>query len=63
MVFLMYVLLGNDVADEDVDIGGNEPPMSSYPPVEIEKDTGHKGGECISSGSSSGKSYLLLCSL
>ena len=63
MVFLMYVLLRNDVSDEDVDISGNEPPMPSYTPVEIEKDTGHKSGECISSGSSNGKSYLLLCSL
>lgn len=30
---------GNDPVDEDVDIGGNEPPVSSYPPVEIEKDS------------------------
>ncbi|XP_025014937.2 transcription factor GTE8 isoform X2 [Ricinus communis] len=41
-------------ADEDVDIGGNEPPVSSYPPVEIEKDTGNKGTKCISSGSPTG---------
>ncbi|EEF50952.1 bromodomain-containing protein, putative [Ricinus communis] len=45
---------GNDAADEDVDIGGNEPPVSSYPPVEIEKDTGNKGTKCISSGSPTG---------
>ncbi|PQM40126.1 hypothetical protein Pyn_24184 [Prunus yedoensis var. nudiflora] len=44
---------GNDPADEDVDIGGNEPPVSSYPPVEIEKDTGHKISKGISSSSSS----------
>ncbi|KAE8718193.1 Transcription factor GTE8 [Hibiscus syriacus] len=36
---------GNDQADEDVDIGGNEPPVSSYPPVEIEKDTGHRSAK------------------
>ncbi|XP_043807016.1 transcription factor GTE8 isoform X2 [Manihot esculenta] len=39
--------------DEDVDIGGNGPPISSYPPVEIEKDTGLKGTKCVSSSSSS----------
>ncbi|XP_057996380.1 transcription factor GTE8 isoform X2 [Hevea brasiliensis] len=39
--------------DEEVDIGGNERPVSSYPPFEIEKDAGHKGSKCISSGSSS----------
>ncbi|KAM1058484.1 hypothetical protein ACFX1Q_024178 [Malus domestica] len=44
---------GNDPADEDVDIGGNEPPVSSYPPVEIEMDTGHKSSKAISSSSSS----------
>ncbi|KAJ4827313.1 hypothetical protein Tsubulata_003260 [Turnera subulata] len=45
---------GNDLPDEDVDIGGSEPPVSSYPPVEIEKDAGRKSSACISSGSSSG---------
>ncbi|GAV85764.1 Bromodomain domain-containing protein [Cephalotus follicularis] len=44
---------GNDLADEDIDIGGNEPPVSSYPPVEIEKDTDHKSSKCMSSDSSS----------
>ncbi|KAL3526322.1 hypothetical protein ACH5RR_010978 [Cinchona calisaya] len=29
---------GNDLLDEDVDIGGNEPPVSSYPAVEIERE-------------------------
>ncbi|KAK9039598.1 hypothetical protein V6N11_014794 [Hibiscus sabdariffa] len=43
---------GNDQADEDVDIGGNEPPVSSYPPVEIEKDTGYRSTKSVSSSSS-----------
>ncbi|KAL4332054.1 hypothetical protein GQ457_07G000670 [Hibiscus cannabinus] len=43
---------GNDQADEDVDIGGNEPPVSSYPPVEIEKDMGHRSAKSVSSSSS-----------
>nr|KYP63441.1 Bromodomain-containing protein DDB-G0270170 [Cajanus cajan] len=45
---------GNDPADEEVDIGGNEPPVSSYPNVEIEKDTTH-GNKCLSPGISSDK--------
>lgn len=44
---------GNEPADEDVDIGGNEPPVSSYPSVEIEKDVDHRSSKCISAGSSS----------
>ncbi|PON95301.1 Bromodomain containing protein [Trema orientale] len=44
---------GNDQTDDDVDIGGNEPPVSSYPPLEIEKDTGHRISKSISSDSSS----------
>ncbi|KAH7577233.1 hypothetical protein JRO89_XS01G0225400 [Xanthoceras sorbifolium] len=45
---------GNDPADEDIDIGENEPPVSSYPPVEIEKEAGIRSSKCISPGSSSG---------
>lgn len=57
--FLFYLLtygasVGNDLAEEDVDIGGNEPPVSSYPPVEIEKDTGHRSSKNISPNSSNG---------
>ncbi|KAI4350552.1 hypothetical protein L6164_004999 [Bauhinia variegata] len=44
---------GNDLADEDVDIGGNEAPVSSYPIMEIEKDTTHQTSERLSAGSSS----------
>ncbi|KAK7338386.1 hypothetical protein VNO77_18993 [Canavalia gladiata] len=43
---------GNDPADEEVDIGGNEPPVSSYPHVEIEKDTTYGMDKCLSPGSS-----------
>ncbi|GMP29576.1 hypothetical protein CsSME_00004618 [Camellia sinensis var. sinensis] len=49
----MQLCEGNDPIDEDVDIGGNEPPISSYPPVEIEKDKGRRSNKCIRSGSSS----------
>ncbi|KAJ6409385.1 hypothetical protein OIU84_008978 [Salix udensis] len=41
-----------DVGDEDVDIG-DEMPMSSFPPVEIEKDNGHASSSSSSSSSSS----------
>ncbi|GFY83074.1 global transcription factor group E8 [Actinidia rufa] len=46
----------NDAIDDDVDIGGNEPPVSSYPLLEIEKGMGHRNSACISSGSSSSNS-------
>ncbi|KAL8167206.1 hypothetical protein V2J09_008705 [Rumex salicifolius] len=42
---------GNDPADEEIDIGGSEPPVSSYPPVEIEKDVGQRSGSESSSSS------------
>uniref|UniRef100_A0A7N0T552 Uncharacterized protein n=1 Tax=Kalanchoe fedtschenkoi TaxID=63787 RepID=A0A7N0T552_KALFE len=38
---------GNEPVDEDVDVGENEPPVSSYPPVEIEKDVEHRSSNCI----------------
>ncbi|KAJ8554006.1 hypothetical protein K7X08_024684 [Anisodus acutangulus] len=47
---------GNDPADEEVDIGGNDPPVSSFPPVEIEKDRARRGNKCSSSSSSSSDS-------
>ncbi|CAK9176118.1 unnamed protein product [Ilex paraguariensis] len=50
----MQLFKGNDPADEVVDICGNEALVSSYPPVEIEKDTGRRSSRCISSGSSGG---------
>ncbi|KAJ7974758.1 Transcription factor like [Quillaja saponaria] len=43
--------IGDDPADEDVDIGGNEPPVSSYPPLEIEKDSIHRCSTQLSAGS------------
>ncbi|KAL7191746.1 hypothetical protein ACSBR2_023764 [Camellia fascicularis] len=47
---------GNDPVDEDVDIGGNDPPITSYPPVEIEKDTALRNSKGGSSSSESGSS-------
>ncbi|KAG1363392.1 transcription factor GTE9 [Cocos nucifera] len=47
---------GNEPADEDLDIGGNDPPISSYPPVVIEKDTALRISKCSSSSSSSSDS-------
>ncbi|KAF8399899.1 hypothetical protein HHK36_015769 [Tetracentron sinense] len=46
----------NDAVEEDVDIGGNDPPVSSYPPVEIEKDTANRSSKCSSLNSSSSES-------
>ncbi|KAI3409010.1 uncharacterized protein J3R85_019887 [Psidium guajava] len=39
---------GHNAVDEEVDIGGNEPPVSSHSPMEIEKDSGHNS--CSESG-------------
>lgn len=48
---------GNDLVDEDVDIvGGNDAPISSFPPVEIEKDAAQRNSKCSSSSSSSSES-------
>ncbi|XP_008464456.1 transcription factor GTE10 isoform X1 [Cucumis melo] len=48
---------GNDPIDEDVDIlGGNDPPVSSYPPIEIEKDAVRRDSKCSNSSSSSSES-------
>ncbi|ERN06807.1 transcription factor GTE9 [Amborella trichopoda] len=52
----MPLCKGNDPVDEDVDIGGNDPPVSSYPPVEIEKDAAPRGSKCSSSSTSSSDS-------
>lgn len=38
--------------DEEVDIVGSDHPMSSYPPVEIEKDTTLRNSKYSSSSSS-----------
>ncbi|KAH1128702.1 hypothetical protein J1N35_000080 [Gossypium stocksii] len=43
---------GDDQANEVVDIRGNEPPLSSYPPKEIENDIGHRSIKSFNSGSS-----------
>ncbi|XP_022965622.1 transcription factor GTE10-like isoform X1 [Cucurbita maxima] len=48
---------GNGRIDDDVDIvGGNDPPVSSYPPIEIEKDAVHRDSKCNHSSSSSSES-------
>ncbi|KAJ9140202.1 hypothetical protein P3X46_030878 [Hevea brasiliensis] len=48
---------GNEPVDEDIDIvGGNDPPISSYPSVEIEKDAAQKNSKCSSSSSTSSES-------
>lgn len=48
---------GNEPPDEDVDIvGGNDQPVSSFPPVDIEKDAAHRNSKCSNSSSSSSDS-------
>ncbi|XP_057767437.1 transcription factor GTE10-like [Salvia miltiorrhiza] len=44
-------------ADEDVDIGGNDPPpISSSPPIRIDKDAAERNSNCSGSRSSSSES-------
>ncbi|KAI9120398.1 hypothetical protein K1719_007431 [Acacia pycnantha] len=47
---------GDDIGDEDVGIGGNEPPVTSYLPLEIEKDATYRINKRSSPGSSSDSS-------
>ncbi|XP_057437852.1 transcription factor GTE10-like isoform X2 [Lotus japonicus] len=48
---------GNEQVEEDVDIvGGNDPPISNYPLLEIEKDGTNRNNKCSSSSSSSSES-------
>ncbi|KAB5532118.1 hypothetical protein DKX38_018788 [Salix brachista] len=48
---------GNDTAEEDIDIvGGNDPPISSYPPLKIEKEAALKNSKCSSRSSSNNES-------
>ncbi|KAK9090179.1 hypothetical protein Sjap_023356 [Stephania japonica] len=47
---------GHNVVDEDIDIGGNDPPASSFPTVEIVKDTAQRNSQSSSSSSSSSDS-------
>ncbi|PHT57198.1 hypothetical protein CQW23_05684 [Capsicum baccatum] len=46
----MHLEGDNDHVDEEVDIGGNEPPVSSYPSIEITKDKDPKRDERTSTG-------------
>ncbi|KAJ9559528.1 LOW QUALITY PROTEIN: hypothetical protein OSB04_004688 [Centaurea solstitialis] len=52
----MQACKANDANDEDIDIGGNDLHISSFPPVEIEKDTTARNSKCSSSSSSSSDS-------
>jgi len=56
ILICLVLISGNDAADEDVDIGGNDHPVSSFPPVEIEKDIANKNSRCSSPSSSSSDS-------
>ncbi|XP_078166242.1 transcription factor GTE11-like isoform X2 [Carex rostrata] len=49
---------GHEPAEEemDIDIGGNEPPVSRYSPVVIEKETLQRNSKCDTSSSSSDSS-------
>ncbi|KAI3725953.1 hypothetical protein L1987_65749 [Smallanthus sonchifolius] len=59
----MQLYKGNDLADEDVDVAGNEPPVSSCPSVELDKGTNtnndnNKEEEAHDSASTSSKNEV-----
>lgn len=57
MIFYFNANAGNELVEEDVDIvGGNDPPISNYPPLEIEKDGTNRNSKGSSSSSSSSES-------
>lgn len=49
----LHPFKGNDPTDEEVDIGGNDPPVSSYPHVKVEKETNFRTNNSPSPSSSS----------
>ena len=50
----VFLITGDMLIDEDVDIiGGNDPPVSSHPPHKIDKDAACRNNERSSSSSSS----------
>ncbi|CAL9181422.1 unnamed protein product [Musa hybrid cultivar] len=53
---LMHPCKGNDLDDEDVDICDDDPPMPSYPPLELQKDLGAATPDYSSSSGSSSDS-------
>lgn len=57
-LFLVY-FSGGDKANEDIDIDGNDPPVSpvsNYPSLEIEKEADYKKGTCSRSSNTSSES-------
>ncbi|KAL5221344.1 hypothetical protein ABZP36_026057 [Zizania latifolia] len=47
---------GNELIEEDVDIGGNEPPLLTYPPVVLENEAADRSSKHSTSSSSSSDS-------
>ena len=44
---------GNELVEEDIDIGGNDLPLSTYPPVVFESETADRSSKHSSSSTSS----------
>jgi hypothetical protein len=55
--YSFIIFLGNDTVEEDIDVvGGNDPPISSYPPIKIEKDEANKNSKRSSPSCSNSES-------
>lgn len=67
LYFKIVMCTGNEPVEEDIDIvGGNDPPLSSYPPVEIDvtnKDSKSSSSSSSSSDSGSSSSGLCYCTI
>jgi hypothetical protein len=50
------MLTGNELIDEDIDIGENYPPVSTLPPVVFEVETADRSSKHSTSSSSSSDS-------
>lgn len=50
-------ITGNEVIDEDVEVEGTEAPVSSYPPAELQENSGQRSNKCTSPGNSHGNTH------
>jgi hypothetical protein len=64
---ILFWCTANEPMEEDVDICDDDAPVTSYPPICIEKETQGRGGKCSNSssssdsGSSSSGVYYIFC--
>jgi hypothetical protein len=55
-LIIVHVFAGNELIEEDIDIGGNDLPPLAYPPVVFESETADRSSKHSSSSTSSSES-------